>query len=140
PVAEVDQLLGVADGPFSGHAVASVAGVGGGDRIAAAERVGELRIAELPSPDAVADADELTVPATGGKPDLDLDVAVAARRESRLDAAELGQVPVRGGRHARGQVAGKAGLLECTGSHEGGGSYRSVGQCHLGQFAAFGGR
>src|SRR5690606_5785328 len=73
-VAEIDELLGLADRELRSETVAGVARVGGRRSVAALHRVGHLRIAELPRPDAIADADELAVPAIRRKPDFDLDV------------------------------------------------------------------
>src|SRR5690606_3788736 len=104
--------------------------------VAALHRVGHLRIAELPRPDAIADADELAVPAIRRKPDFDLDVGIAGRCQRRLDAAELRHVPVRRVGYTGRQVAGETRLLESTGGHAGSGGDLAVRPRQARKFAA----
>src|SRR5690606_14446428 len=137
-VAEIDELLGLADRELGSEAIAGVAGVSGRRGVAPLHRVGHLRIAELTRPDTIANADELAVPTISREPDFDLDVRIACGGQRRLDAAELRHVPVRRVGYAGWQVAGETRLLESTGGHAGSGRDLTVRQRQAREFAALG--
>jgi hypothetical protein len=91
PVAEVDDLLGVAQRPRSVHATALVTGVRRRGGVGPAQRVREPVVGDGAGEPSVPDALELAVPRVRGHPDLELDVRVDRRPDDAGDTAERGQ-------------------------------------------------
>src|ERR1035441_1681803 len=85
-VGEVNELLRVACDEAG--APSSVAVVGGASGIAATQRISHIVVVDGATPSAIANGQELAVPAGGGEPDLGPDIGVRSRAELNGDATE----------------------------------------------------
>ena len=124
-IAEVNQLLGMPD--REAGVGAGVAGVGRGDGVAALQTLAERAVLNRAAPRAVADREELAVPARRRQPHFRLDVGVARRLDRQRHAAERREA----GRGLRGAGAA-AGLHEFAGRHEFGGAHRRIRELQRG--------
>ncbi len=91
-IPEVDDFLGMAERPIGIRCAARVSCVGAAAGKAAQHGDSQARIADVACESAIPLPHKLAVPTSKGKPNLDLDIGVAARLGNRLHTAKRGQL------------------------------------------------
>ena len=96
PIAEVDDLLGMAERPVGVGCAAGVSRIGATGCKTTQDGDRETRIADIAGESAVTLAHEFAIPSRKGKPDFDLDIGVAAGPSDGLHTAKGRQLLVDG--------------------------------------------